>query len=103
MKSLLRFFSFNSYVWLALGGLAVLVLVLLPGGLSLWKLAVLVVYAAAAAGLGIVLRTPPAQLTHFDGMAAFDAVLRGPRPTLLELYSESCGVCMAMRPVMDRL
>jgi len=102
MKSLFRLISFNSYVWLALGLFVVLLLVLLPGGLSPLKIGALVVFLAAAA-LGFALRTPPARLSHFDGMAAFDAVLRGPRPTLLEFYSESCGVCMAMQPAMDRL
>ena len=103
MKSLFRLFSFNSYVWLALGLFVVLLFVLLPGGLSPLKVGGLVVFVVAATALGYALRTPPARLSHFDGMAAFDAVLRGPRPTLLEFYSESCGVCMAMRPVMDRL
>jgi thiol-disulfide isomerase/thioredoxin len=50
-----------------------------------------------------VLRTPRAKLARFDDVAAFDKVLRDTRPTLLEFYSENCGVCMAMRPVMDRL
>jgi thiol-disulfide isomerase/thioredoxin len=103
MKSLLRLFSFNSYVWLAVGLFAVLLFVLAPGGLSLVEIGVLAVYALAALALGPALRTPRANLAAFDGMTAFEAVLRGPRPTLLELYSENCGVCMAMKPVMDRL
>ena len=103
MKSLLRAFSFNSYVWLALALLALLVFVFAPGGLSPLEIGVLALYAAAALALGRVLRTPRERLTRFDGMAAFEAVLRGPRPTLLEFYSENCGVCMAMQPAMDRL
>jgi thiol-disulfide isomerase/thioredoxin len=103
MKSLLRFFSFNSYVWLAVGLFAVLVLVLAPGGLSPLKTGILALYVAGAVALGFALRTPRAQLNTFDGMAAFEAALRGPRPTLLEFYADNCGVCMTMRPVMDRL
>src|ERR1700730_2013254 len=103
MRSLLRFFSFNSYIWLVLGLFAVLALAFAPGGLSPIEIGVLVVYVAAAVALGLALRTPRARLTSFNGMAAFEAVLRGPRPTLLEFYSENCAVCMAMKPVMDRL
>ena len=103
MKSLLRAFSFNSYVWLAAALLALLVLVFAPGGLSPLEIGILALYSAGAVALGRVLRAPRERLTHFDGMAAFEAVLRGPRPTLLEFYSENCGVCMAMQPAMDRL
>jgi thioredoxin 1 len=103
MKSLLRLFSFNSYSWVMLAIGVVLAFVLAPGGYSPLKIGVLVVFAAVAVGLGLALRAPRAKLTHFNGMAAFEAVLRGPRPTLLEFYSENCGVCMAMQPVMDRL
>jgi thiol-disulfide isomerase/thioredoxin len=103
MKSLLRFFSFNSYAWLAAGLLAVLVLVMAPGGLSALEIGILALFCAAAVALGIALRTPRAKLNTFDGMAAFEAVLRGPRPTLLEFYADNCGVCMTMKPVMDRL
>jgi thiol-disulfide isomerase/thioredoxin len=103
MKSLLRFFSFNSYVWLSLALIVVLAFVFAPGGFSLLELGVLAVVAVAAAGLLLAMRAPRATLTTFNGMAAFEAVLRGPRPTLLEFYSENCGVCMAMQPVMDRL
>ena len=103
MKSLLRFFSFNSYIWLALALFVVLLAVLLPGGLTPLKLGGLALYAAAAVVVGRALRTPPARLATFNGMAGFEAVLRGPRPTLLEFYSENCGVCMAMKPTMDRL
>ena len=103
MQSLVRFFSFNSYVWLALGLFALLVFWFLPGGLSPGEIGLLAGYAAAAAALGWALRTPSAQVTTFDGLAALEAVLRGPRPTLLEFYSATCGLCMAMRPVMNRL
>jgi thiol-disulfide isomerase/thioredoxin len=103
MKSLLRLFSFNSYIWLVLGLFVVLAFVLAPGGWSPLDIGVLAVYAVAAVGLGLALRTPRSKLTTFDGMSAFEAVLRGPRPTLLEFYSENCGVCMARQPVMDRL
>jgi thiol-disulfide isomerase/thioredoxin len=103
MKSLLRNFSFNSYVWVMLAVFVALAFVLAPGGFSPVDIGVLAVFVVAAVALGLALRTPRAKLTSFDGMAAFEAVLRGPRPTLLEFYSENCGVCMAMKPVMDRL
>src|SRR5258708_28082762 len=103
MKSLVRLFSFNSYVWLMLAVFVVLAFIFAPGGFSLVEIGVLAVFAVAAVGLGLALRTPRSKLTSFDGMTAFEAVLRGPRPTLLEFYSENCGVCMAMKPVMDRL
>ena len=103
MKSLLRLFSFNSYIWLALALFVVLAFIFAPGGWSPAEIGVLVVYGLAVVALGLALRTPRSKLTTFDGLAAFDAVLRGPRPTLLEFYSENCGVCMAMKPVMDRL
>ena len=103
MKKLFRVFSFNSYVWLALCILVLLVLALAPGGLSPLKIGGLALVAAAAVALGFAWRTPPARLTNFDGMAAFERVLRGARPTLLEFYSDNCAVCMAMKPVMDRL
>ncbi len=103
MKSLLRTFSFNSYVWLALAVLVVLVLVFAAGGFSPLELGVLALFAAGAVALGRGLRISRNRLASFDGMAAFEAVLRGPRPTLLEFYSENCGVCMAMQPTMDRL
>src|SRR5260370_21369434 len=103
MKSLLRLFSFNSYIWAMLAGFVVLAFIFAPGGFSLVEIGVLAVFAVAAVGLGLALRTPRSKLTSFDGMTAFEAVLRGPRPTLLEFYSENCGVCMAMKPVMERL
>lgn len=103
MKSLLRFFSYNSYVLVALGLFVALLVALLPGGLGPLKIAALALYAVLAVVLGLAMRTPPAKLATFDGLAAFEAVLRGPRPTLLEFYSENCGVCMAMKPAMDRL
>jgi thiol-disulfide isomerase/thioredoxin len=103
MKSLLRTFSFNSYVWLALVVLALLVFVMAPGGLSPLEIGILALYGAGAVAVGRALRVSRGQLASFDGMAAFEAVLRGTRPTLLEFYSENCGVCMAMQPAMDRL
>ena len=42
-------------------------------------------------------------MAHFDELAAFDRVLRDPRPTMLEFYSDNCAVCMTMQPVMQRL
>lgn len=103
MKSLLRLFSFNSYVWLALAVLALLVVVLARDGLSPLDLGGLASYGAAGVALGLALRTPRGKLATFDGLAAFEAELRGTRPTLVEFYSDNCGVCMVMKPVMDRL
>ena len=103
MKSLLRLFSFNSYLWLVVVVLVVLAFVLAPGGFSPQELLVLAMVLLVGVELGRLLRTPHSKLTSFDGMAAFQAALRGPRPTLLEFYSDNCGLCMAMKPVMERL
>lgn len=103
MKSLLRFFSLNSYVWLALAVGALLLALLARNGLGPLDLGVLALYAAAAVVGQRLLRTPPEQIVKFDALAAFDRVLRDNRPTLLEIYSENCGVCMLMRPVVEKL
>ena len=103
MNGLLRLFSHNSYIWVALGGLALLTALFARGGLAGWELGVLALYGAAAVVVFFAMRTPRAKLAQFDDLAAFDKVLRDTRPTLLEFYSENCGVCMAMRPAMDRL
>jgi thiol-disulfide isomerase/thioredoxin len=103
VKTLVRLFSHNSYVWVALGVGLALAALLAPGGLNLLEIAALVVYAVAAAVGWLAWRTPREKIANFDGLAAFDKVLHDNRPTLLEFYSENCGVCMTMRPVMDRL
>ncbi len=103
MNRLLRFFSHNSYIWVALALLALLAALFAGGGFTGVELGLLALYSAAAVVVFFVMRTPPAKLAHFDELAAFDKVLRDTRPTLLEFYSENCGVCMAMRPAMDRL
>ena len=46
MKSLLRTFSFNSYIWLALAVLVALVFVCAPGGFSPLEIGIVAVYAA---------------------------------------------------------
>lgn len=103
MNRLLRLFSHNSYIWVALAiGLALTAL-FAGGGFAPLELGLLALYGAAAVVVFFVMRTPRAKLAQFDELAAFDKVLRGARPTLLEFYSENCGVCMAMRPAMDRL
>ncbi|MCC7359884.1 MAG: thioredoxin family protein [Anaerolineales bacterium] len=103
MNALLRLFSHNSYIWVALGGLALLTALLARDGLTGWELGGLALYGATAIVAFFGLRTPRAKLARFDDLAAFDKALRDTRPTLLEFYSENCGVCMAMRPAMDRL
>lgn len=103
MNRLLRFFSHNSYIWVAVALLALLTALFAGGGFTGVEKGILALYGAAAVVVFFVLRTPRAKLAHFDAVAAFDKVLRGERPTLLEFYSENCGVCMVMRPVMDRL
>lgn len=103
MNRLLRFFSHNSYIWLAVAILALLAVIFARGGWTAMEVGLLGLTVAAAVGVFFVMRTPRAKLAHFDELAAFDKVLRDTRPTLLEFYSENCGVCMAMRPAMDRL
>ena len=103
MHTLLRFFSFNSYYFLSNAiGLA-LAIAVLRDGLTTLDVVIVVAYVLAAGVLARRLRTPRQQLARFDGLAAFDQALRDPRPTMLEFYSDNCGVCMAMKPVMDRL
>jgi thiol-disulfide isomerase/thioredoxin len=103
MKSLIRLFSYNSYAWVALAVGAGLAATLARGGLT-WLEAVGLAAYAAAAYLGYRWwKTPRQKLAQFDALAAFDKVLRDNRPTLVEFYSDNCGVCMTMRPVMDRL
>ena len=103
MKSLVRLLSFNSYL-VAAGvlGLA-LAAVLARGGMSGSETAALGLYVVAALVAWRALRTPHEKVTRFDGLAAFDKVVRSPRPTLLEFYSDNCAVCMTMRPVVNRL
>lgn len=103
MNRLLRFFSHNSYIWLSLAITLLLAALFARGGWTALEGGLLALYVAAAVALFFVLRTPRAKLAYFDELAAFDKVLRDTRPTLLEFYSENCGVCMVMRPVMDRL
>lgn len=103
MNRLLRLFSHNSYIWVALAIGLLLAALLALGGLTLLDYVLLGLYLVAAVAVFFVMRTPRAKLAHFDELAAFDKVLRDTRPTLLEFYSENCGVCMAMRPAMDRL
>jgi thioredoxin 1 len=103
MQRLIRFVSFNSYVWAALAVGGLLAALFLPGGLAPLELGLLALYAALAVVVHQWRRTPAPHRAHFDALAAFDRVLREGRPTLLEFYSDNCGVCMVMRPVMDRL
>src|SRR5689334_21070347 len=102
-NSLLRLVSHNSYVWLPLAVGLVLLALLAANGPTTGEWVLLALYAAAAVAVFLIMRTPRNKLAHFDELAAVDKVLRGDRPTLLEFYSENCGVCMAMRPAMDRL
>jgi thiol-disulfide isomerase/thioredoxin len=103
MNRLLRLLSFNSYEVAGLAGFLLLGLVLAQGGLAQADLVVLAVYALAAVWLRLALRTPPAKITTFDTLDQFNRALRGRLPTLLEFYSDHCGVGMAMRPALDRL
>ncbi len=103
MKRLVRLFSFNSFVWVALAVGLVLAVLLARDGLGALDGLGLALYAAAAVAARQALRTPAGRLARFDALAAFDRVLLDNRPTLLEFYSDNCGVCMAMRPVLDRL
>jgi thiol-disulfide isomerase/thioredoxin len=103
MNRVLRFFSHNSYIWLAVAILLLLTALFARGGFTTLEIGLLALYGAAAAVVFYAARTPRAKLAHFDELAAVDKALRDTRPTLLEFYSENCGVCMVMRPVMDRL
>jgi len=60
MRNLIRFFSFNSFVW-----------------------------AAGCIVLNRRLRTPNAKAVAFDALAAFHQILHEGRPTLIEFYQQS--------------
>jgi thiol-disulfide isomerase/thioredoxin len=103
MRDLIRFFSFRSYFFgMGAAGLLLALIVSLDG-LALWEAAVLVVYVAAVLLIHRLARTPPAQRSEFDAVAAFDRVLREGRPTLLEFYSDDCGLCILNRPLVERV
>ncbi len=103
MRRLIRLLSFNSYEAAGLAGFLVLGLVLARGGLAQTDLVVLAVYALAAVWLRLALRTPPAKIATFDTLDQFNNALRGRLPTLVEFYSDHCGLGMAARPALDRL
>lgn len=103
MQTLFRLLSFNSYYFLANAIGVILAVMLLPDGLTALDIIIVLGYVLVAGLLARRWRTPRRQLAHFDGLAVFDKVLTDPRPTMLEFYSDNCGVCMTMKPVMDRL
>jgi thiol-disulfide isomerase/thioredoxin len=103
MNTLIRLFSFNSYYFLSNAIGLVLTIAVLRDGLSALDVVIVAVYVLGAGLVARRLRTPRKLMARFDGLAAFDQALRDPRPTMLEFYSDNCGVCMAMKPVMDRL
>jgi len=103
MKAILRLVSYNSYIWLALLVGAALTAALARDGLGPLDLGGLAIYAAATYLGYRWWRTPREKLAQFDSVAAFENTLRENSPTLLEFYSDNCGVCMTMRPVVDRL
>ena len=104
MRAFIRFLSFRSYFFgmAALGALlaALLALGSVPAPLIV---ALLVVYTTAVLVVHRLARTLPAQRSEFDALAAFDRVLREGRPTLLEFYSDDCGMCMLNRPLLERV
>jgi thiol-disulfide isomerase/thioredoxin len=103
MQRLVRFVSFNSYYLLSNAlGLA-LAIAVLRDGLSALDVVIVVAYVVGAGLLARRLRAPQQQVAHFDELAAFDRVLRDPRPTMLEFYSDNCAMCMSVQPVMQRL
>jgi thiol-disulfide isomerase/thioredoxin len=100
---LARLVSFNSYEVVGLAGFLVFGLALAQGGLTQADLVLLAVYALAAVWLRLALRTPANKIATFDTLEQFNQALRGALPTLVEFYSDHCGVGMAMRPALDRL
>ena len=48
----------------------------------------------------IVLRTPG---DDFDSLAALEARLTDGRPTVIELYSNTCSICLISKPRVDQL
>lgn len=76
---------------------------LLRDGFSASDLAWLGLVALASLPLFYLLRTPPDKIANFATPEGFDSAVRAGRPSLVEFYSERCAVCMANRPVLDRL
>ena len=104
MRDLVRFLSFRSYFFgMAAVGAILTALLTLAGMPALVIAGLLVVYAAGALLIHRLVRTPPARRSAFDALAAFDRVLREGRPTLLEFYSDDCGLCMLNRPLLERV
>ena len=104
MTRLVRLLSFNSYELVGLAGFLVLGLVAARDGLSRPDLVVLAVYALTAVWLRLALRTPPAKIVTFDTLDQFTEALGGRLlPTLVEFYSDHCGLGMLARPALDRL
>jgi hypothetical protein len=60
-------------------------------------------YGAVVAGLGWVLRAPPAAASRFGSLAALEQALERGQPTLVVVYSVNCALSMAARPVVDHL
>jgi len=104
MRDLVRFLSFRSYFFgMAAIGALLAALLALARAPALVIAVLLVVYAAGVLLVHRAVRTPPAQRSEFDALAAFDRVLREGRPTLLEFYSDDCGMCMLNRPLLERV
>jgi hypothetical protein len=103
VKTLLRLVWYNSYLWLALATGALLLSLLARDGLSALDLGALALFGAAAAAAQRWLRPRPRRPAGLDSLEAFERALHGSRPTLLELYSPRCAVCLARRSELDRL
>ena len=103
MQRLVRLLSFNSYYFISNAFGLALAILMLRDGLTTLDVAIVLAYVLAAGALARRWRTPRTQMARFDTLAAFERVLRGPRSTMLAFYSDNCAVCMAMKPVVDRL
>jgi thiol-disulfide isomerase/thioredoxin len=61
--------------------------------------------AVAGTGIGLVLvqRSLRGGVSDVETLDAVDQELQRGRPLLLFIYSDSCGACLATRPVVNRL
>jgi thiol-disulfide isomerase/thioredoxin len=62
-----------------------------------------VAVASTGVGLALVQRTLRGGVSDVATLDAVDQELRKGRPLLLFIYSDTCGACLATRPIVNRL
>lgn len=103
MRTFIRSLSLRSYLIISQGLGLLLAFLFLPQGFTSLELTILIVFFVGCVVFAVSLRTPRQKLVTFNALPAFDQVLAAGRPTLIEFYSDQCALCMANRPLLDRL